>query len=570
MKALGRFFLALFIELSVVTGFSQNQGMVSGNVTEDSKPLTGVHIALKDRDIATQTDSMGDYTIPANPGNTLVFSHVGMQSVEVLLEDVTRVLNIEMKLDVQELDEVVVEKRKRKGQKQLEREYVHNKRLVRTNFGIIDADRAGFTIRVVDEEDIDPAFLDIPLLLQAKFPGIYVKRTMMDDSGSQFMAYLNRTKTLNKEIPVLYEIDGVLTRNLPFVPVTEIKRIALISGVGGTIRYGTRGAGGVVVINTKQGVANKKTVNKTELGVRYFDGYDVVEIQNQAQPKYVEPFKTSRSINEAIAIYNQDKSLHEGDPYYFLEVHSYIFKRWGHYEILDEIENLLLLNFGKNPVVLKSLAYHFEEKRDFEKALRIYQKVFQSRPNYRQSYRDVANAYYRLGQTTTAFRFYLAMDSLPNFNKKKEGIDFTVLTELNALVRQNGNKKKFLNKVEFDKIPHGTRLLFEWSHGEAEFDLQFVNSKNEYFTWEHTFGKNKERILDEKVRGYSSEQFFLNKIKEGNWQVNLKYHGNKSNAPTYLKVTVWDDFGHSSENKVVKLFRLQEENINFKLLSTLN
>ena len=47
----------------------------------------------------------------------------------------------------------------------------------------------------------------------------------------------------------------------------------------------------------------------------------------------------------------------------------------------------------------------------------------------------------------------------------------------------------------------GTRLLFEWNDSEAEFDLQFVNPDNRYYTWHHNLMNNPSRIRDERSRG---------------------------------------------------------------------
>ncbi|MBT8297948.1 MAG: hypothetical protein KJO52_06400, partial [Maribacter sp.] len=66
---------------------------------------------------------------------------------------------------------------------------------------------------------------------------------------------------------------------------------------------------------------------------------------------------------------------------------------------------------------------------------------------------------------------------------------------------------------------------------------------------------------------YSSKQFLINENLSGKWRFNLRYLGNKSFDPTYLKVTVYFDFGKASQRKEMKIYRLQKENRNRHLLT---
>jgi hypothetical protein len=57
----------------------------------------------------------------------------------------------------------------------------------------------------------------------------------------------------------------------------------------------------------------------------------------------------------------------------------------------------------------------------------------------------------------------------------------------------------------------------------------------------------------------------------GSWQVNIKYLGNKSLTPTYLKASIYYNYGEVSQRKEVKLFKLSLKNVNqelFKLVSS--
>ncbi|MGW9686664.1 carboxypeptidase-like regulatory domain-containing protein [Flagellimonas sp. 2504JD1-5] len=563
--------LLLFLILPCLV-FSQEDTLnVYGTITdtESTGTLAKVRVEVKGTSESTETDSQGRYNIQAKPGDILMFKRVGMETIEIIAEDVTSLLNIEMRPKTERLDEVVVRKKGIKTQKELEREFAANKRLIRTYYGILDADRVGYTMRVMDGDDFTLGFVDVLDVLQARFPGIY---TLGSPEAVGFRkAYLNRTRTLNGNVPLIYEIDGVVTGDLPFIPVTEIDRLAVISGTGGTLRYGIRGAGGVVVINTKRGVAMYEKSAASKLGIPEFNSSDLVDYE---ESEMFGDFVNSMSLENALNKLEILKSSPRTSAYTYLQAYTYFQRKWPNQSAKEEILDLILEKHSNDPVVMKSLAYILEDLNEFDTALEVYQQLFEIRPDYEQSYRDVANAYQQTGDPKTALRFYMNKDGFPRFDEKssqnREGIDFIMLTELNALLKNNLTELGIENKKNLGKVPNGTRLLFEWSHGEAEFEVQLVNPKKRYFTWTHENIKDKERIRDEKLRGYSSKQFFLDNDLQGNWQVNLKYFGNKSAVPTYLKVTLWTNFGTAFENRMMKLFRLENKDDNYKLASFVN
>ena len=127
----------------------------------------------------------------------------------------------------------------------------------------------------------------------------------------------------------------------------------------------------------------------------------------------------------------------------------------------------------------------------------------------------------------------------------------------------SGNKKVIKTKEDDFK---GTRLVFEWNDGEAEFELQFVNPDGQYSTWKHTLADEPGRISDEKNTGFSCEEKLIYD-PSGVWQVNVKYLGNKSLTPAYLKAEVYYNYGTKEQRKEVKVFKLSAKNINQELFS---
>ncbi|WP_275315178.1 MG2 domain-containing protein [Tenacibaculum bernardetii] len=81
-------------------------GTIKGIISDESGPLPGVTIIIKGSTEGTETDFDGDFTIKAKKGDVLVFSFVGMQTIEKVIGDFSSI-NIWM-INDSVLDEVVV------------------------------------------------------------------------------------------------------------------------------------------------------------------------------------------------------------------------------------------------------------------------------------------------------------------------------------------------------------------------------------------------------------------------------------------------------------------------------
>ena len=98
-------FLGLFI---AVTSLSYSQQLeVTGTVTDDqNQPLVGVSIVVKGTTRGTTTDFDGNYRIPADMEETLVYSYIGFTTKEVAVNGAT--MNVRMQESAQSLENVVV------------------------------------------------------------------------------------------------------------------------------------------------------------------------------------------------------------------------------------------------------------------------------------------------------------------------------------------------------------------------------------------------------------------------------------------------------------------------------
>jgi hypothetical protein len=218
------------------------------------------------------------------------------------------------------------------------------------------------------------------------------------------------------------------------------------------------------------------------------------------------------------------------------------------------------------------MAFALDYTKEHFKAKELYKKIFILRPEFMQSYRDMANTYRTIGDYKKAASMYIRYQYLINegiFSDDNSAIQTVIDGEMNNLFVLHG--KKFMddsNVIGFNNYTKNkgeTRLFFEWNDSEAEFDLEFVNPKKNNFIWEHTLESAAERVKDEKTIGYSSEEFFVDGSLPGKWQINVNYKGNKKLSPVYMKLTKFTNYNTPSQKTHVSVFRLAVKNVNQKL-----
>lgn len=99
-----KLFYAMILLSSIA--LAAQQRTITGVVSDESGPLPGVTIVVKGTTNGTETDFDGKYSISATQGDVLVFSFVGMKTVQKNVGEIS-VINVVMKAD-NVLEEVVV------------------------------------------------------------------------------------------------------------------------------------------------------------------------------------------------------------------------------------------------------------------------------------------------------------------------------------------------------------------------------------------------------------------------------------------------------------------------------
>ena len=202
---------------------------------KDAKGMTlpGVAVMLKGTTVGVTTDIDGNYalTVPEQPEFTLVFSFMGMKTVERVVKD-EKPLTVVMEEDTKMIDEVVV-----------------------TGYQTIKSGRATGSFQILKQENMDNIVaVDIKEKLEGTVPGL-----MVNTDGSML---IRGQGTFQASTEPLVVVDGfpMESSTLNLNPA-DIEQVTVLKDAASAAIYGVRGANGVVVITTKRGSEGKLQVN---------------------------------------------------------------------------------------------------------------------------------------------------------------------------------------------------------------------------------------------------------------------------------------------------------------------
>lgn len=225
----------------VSTAGASAEIILNGKVTDDKgSGLPGVSVVIKGTQRGTITDEHGEFKVEAEDRNAvLVFSFVGFLSQEVSVGNKTRI-DITLTADTKALEELVVTG------------YSSQKRSLMTG--------SVATMNVTEEMQNIPT-TSTGNLLSGKLAGVNIG-TPNGIPGTNPQISIRTGSSLNAQ-PVTYVIDGIIRSWEDFnnLSPNEIETITVLKDAASAAVYGSRSAGGVILVTTKRGKSGKPTFN---------------------------------------------------------------------------------------------------------------------------------------------------------------------------------------------------------------------------------------------------------------------------------------------------------------------
>jgi len=231
--------LCFFVILASGQELSAQNVTVKGIITskEDGTTLPGVNVAVKGTTRGVTTDINGLYSIEVKPEESLVYTYIGFQAVEVRVGNQTEI-DVEMSQDAQDLNELVV-----------------------VGYGSkTRSDLIGCVSTLKTDQIIARPTADIQGMLRGQVPGLYVTVGSARPGGSSNMV-LRGINSLKGSTSPLYIVDGFPVTTINEINVDDIETISVLKDASAQAIYGARASNGVILITTKRGADTKGKIN---------------------------------------------------------------------------------------------------------------------------------------------------------------------------------------------------------------------------------------------------------------------------------------------------------------------
>ncbi|WP_256009145.1 TonB-dependent receptor [Desertivirga xinjiangensis] len=278
---------------------------VSGKVVDaKNQPLPGVTIREKGTDLLSISDKDGNYSINAsNLEATLVYSYLGFDSQEVAIGG-RNIINITLKEKNTGLEQIVV-----------------------VGYGTVNKKDLTGSVGQVEVKDLVKApVASFDDALAGRVAGVQVS-SAQGQPGNAPNIVIRGANSLTQSNSPLYVIDGFPIEDPTNAAINpqDIQSIDILKDASATAIYGSRGANGVIVIETKKGKAGKtaiafntsqgaQTVTKT---LDLMNPYQFIQLQREvdqdlADSRYLTDRTLESYLNEPG--YNWQKELFRTAP----------------------------------------------------------------------------------------------------------------------------------------------------------------------------------------------------------------------------------------------------------------
>lgn len=258
----------------MLLGFSihasaQKEIVVTGIVTDTNKePLIGVNVSIANMPgLGAITDINGKYLLKMPPYNKLVFTYIGYEPVEVLVKE-QRTVNVAMEeAKATLIDEVVV-----------------------TGTGVQKKIAVTGAVTNVDIAELKTTpSTSMADALAGVVPGIQAMQSN-GRPGAVSEFWVRSISTFGASNAALVLVDG-FERDLNEINVEDVESFTVLKDASATAIYGSKGANGVILINTRRGKEGKININaKVESFYSMFtqlpefvDGYTYASMANEAK-----------------------------------------------------------------------------------------------------------------------------------------------------------------------------------------------------------------------------------------------------------------------------------------------
>ncbi len=241
---------------------------------ENGETLPGVSIYLKAQAmVGTATDADGKFKIKASKGDVLVFSYIGYEVKEYLVDAENSNITVTLVPTATQIEEVVV-----------------------TALGTQRKISVVGAVTSVDVKDIQTPATSITNMLGGRVAGIITTLDSGEPGKNISEFWVRGIGTFGASSSALVLIDG-LEGDINSIDPADIESFSILKDASATAVYGVRGANGVVLVTTKRGQSGKMQIKaRANFTLSYL----------KRMPKYLRAYDYAVLANEARAVRNEE------------------------------------------------------------------------------------------------------------------------------------------------------------------------------------------------------------------------------------------------------------------------
>lgn len=267
-----KYFLTILCLVIYAMGVSAQKKtvQVSGTIVDvEGLPLIGATVTIKDRPgLGVASDIDGNYKITLEPFQYLVFSYMGYETQEHLVKDEDMVLDVTMQESVLSvLDEVTI-----------------------TGMGPQKKVTVTGAITTVDVGTLRTPVSSVSNALAGNVAGVLAMQRSGQPGSNTSEFWIRGISTFGGSSSALVLVDG-FERSMDELNIEDIESFSVLKDASATAIYGSRGANGVILVNTKRGSEGKVEVNaKAEYTwttrtrtPKFVDGLTYASMANEAR-----------------------------------------------------------------------------------------------------------------------------------------------------------------------------------------------------------------------------------------------------------------------------------------------
>jgi TonB-dependent SusC/RagA subfamily outer membrane receptor len=384
-------------------------------------------------------------------------------------------------------------------------------------------------------------FTSVEQALQGRVAGLNVISGSQGALGNVALQIRGLGSLSNGSNPLII-LDGVpVYGNInDLVSLNDIDNITVLKDASAAALYGSRGANGVLVINTKRG---------RDYGQYYYPPRPY-KLKNMEDVEYLQDLKAAAGM-EKLNLYRELQETYGNEPGFYMDAAMHLYESGYKAEALTALSNAAEVSHG-SVAVLKATAFLLEEWKEYDEAIRLLESLKETEGNI-WIYRSLAWVHYRKGDYQEAANLLnqavtmdWGADETPNLPYKS-----FLLNELSAMIAMQGQNidQSAMNKALVTPMPVDLRIVVE-SNNQIIRSFCVVAPTGE--------------VCDDAYRPASSDFPFDNaytseyqakQAKKGKYRLRVNFydhHYSGINIPDVIRISVYKNFGKPNQQVEIR------------------